>query len=179
MAQNASPPMQAEADLLPVRQPQPARPGHPGIHLPLRPARAAPRDDPDQLVRAADLAPDLPQRQGTGLQPQRQLPLLYRQMSHHAHSPRSNQRIVVDSPRLRAPVERAVSTISRSRTSDGQPAVRTFFTSSRRRQGAGRAAEPPKFHSATPEHGPSSRSVIIRGGRTHYGAFGVGYAADL
>jgi hypothetical protein len=28
-------------------------------------------------------------------------------MSHHAHSPRPNQRIDVDSPRLRAPVERA------------------------------------------------------------------------
>jgi hypothetical protein len=104
--------VQAEADLLPVAQPQPARPRHPGIDPALRAGRAATRDDPDQHVRAADLAPDLPQRQATGLQPQRQLPLLHRQMSHHAHSPRPNQRIVVDSPRLRAPVERAPSTIS-------------------------------------------------------------------
>jgi hypothetical protein len=84
----------------------------------LRPSGTAPRQDPDQLVRAADLAPDLPQRQAPRLQPQRQLPLLHTQMSHHPCTLLDRiSEIAVDSPRLRAPVERAVSTISRSRTS--------------------------------------------------------------
>jgi hypothetical protein len=36
-------------------------------------------------------------------------------MSHHAHSPGPNQRKIVDSPRVRTPVERAVNLPARSR----------------------------------------------------------------
>jgi hypothetical protein len=96
-----------QRDLLPVCQRQPPRPWHPAV-LADRPPRAPPRDQRHPLMRAAHLRPDLPQRQAAGLQPQRQPPLLCRQLCRHRLPPRSNQRILADSPRqLRRPPELA------------------------------------------------------------------------
>jgi hypothetical protein len=68
-------------------------------HATLRTARATPCDDSDQLMRAADLRPDLPQRQAPGPQPQRQLPLrlLHRQTRTHPQPPQLIENLL-DSP---------------------------------------------------------------------------------
>jgi DNA-binding response OmpR family regulator len=56
-----------------------------------RPPRGLPHDQRDALMRTAHLRADLPQRQAPGLQPQRQLPLPYRQMWPHRHLPSSSR----------------------------------------------------------------------------------------
>ena len=91
------PGMQAQGDLLPVGQRQPPRPGHPAIAAD-RPPRSMAHDQRHPLMRAAHLRADLPQRQAPGPQPQRQLPLLHRQMRTHPQPPQLIEN-PLDSPR--------------------------------------------------------------------------------
>ena len=91
------PGMQAHGDLLPVGHRQPPRPRHPPIRM-HRPPRGMPHDQRDALMRAAHLRADLPQRQAPGLQPQRQPPLLHRQMWPHPQPPQLIENLL-DSPR--------------------------------------------------------------------------------
>jgi hypothetical protein len=105
------PGVQAERDFLPVGHRQPPRAGHPAI-VADRPLRGMAHDQRHPLVRAAHLRPDLPQRQAPGLQPQRQLPLLYRQMRPHPQPPQLIEN-PLDSPRrcadrLKPPRQRSV-----------------------------------------------------------------------